>query len=231
MNYGKINTYDISNGTGVRVSLFVSGCRRKCKGCFNSAAWDFNYGQPFTEETEQMILEALKPDYIQGFTVLGGEPFEPENEPVVTELLKKIRETYPEKDIWCYTGYTYERDLRGKEMMKYIDVLVDGEFIEEQKGITLKFRGSRNQRILYFERRPMCNLGKLITEKEHCYCMDCADCPAYRCDEDEKHSYCDLVSYANELLKEGAKQTQEAFEMVAKSREYLAKKGENHEQN
>lgn len=157
MNYGMIKKYDIANGPGVRVSLFVSGCRHHCKGCFNAETWDFHYGEPYTEETEREILEALKPDYIAGFTVLGGEPFEPENQMEVVKLLKKVRETYPEKTIWCYTGYLYDVDLieDGKvytdvteEMLSYIDTLVDGEFIEEQKDLRLEFRGSKNQRII-----------------------------------------------------------------------------------
>lgn len=157
MNYGTIKTYDIANGLGVRVSLFVSGCRHYCKGCFNPETWDFNYGQPYTEATQETILEALKPDYIQGFSLLGGEPFEPENQPELAKLLKKIREVYPAKDIWCYTGYLYDVDLipGGKvytdstdDMLSCIDILVDGEFIEEEKDITLKFRGSRNQKII-----------------------------------------------------------------------------------
>lgn len=157
MNYGNIKPYDIADGPGVRVSLFVSGCRHHCKGCFNSETWDFHYGQPYTEETENELLEALKPDYIQGFSLLGGEPFEPENQEVLTGLLKKIRETFPQKDIWCYSGYLYDVDMipGGKvftpvteEMLSYIDVLVDGEFIEAQKDISLRFRGSRNQRII-----------------------------------------------------------------------------------
>lgn len=157
MNYGTIKKYDIANGPGVRVSLFVSGCRHHCKGCFNAETWDFHYGKPYTEETEREILDALKPDYIAGFTVLGGEPFEPENQIEVVKLLKKVRETYPEKTIWCYTGYLYDVDLieGGKvytdvteEMLSYIDTLVDGEFIEEQRDISLQFRGSKNQRII-----------------------------------------------------------------------------------
>ena len=157
MNYGTIKNCDIANGPGVRVSLFVSGCRHHCKGCFNPETWDFSYGQLFTETTEGEILELLKPAYIQGFSLLGGEPFEPENQRVLTALLRRIRETYPSKDIWCYTGYLYDVDLAegGRvhtevtdEMLSYIDVLVDGEFIEEEKDLTLVFRGSRNQRIL-----------------------------------------------------------------------------------
>lgn len=157
MNYGNIKKYDIADGPGVRVSLFVSGCRHHCKGCFNSETWDFNYGQPYTEETEAEILEALKPDYIQGLTLLGGEPFEPENQVELVKLLRKVREIYPNKDIWSYTGYIYDRDLMEggraftsvtEEMLSYLDVLVDGPFIEAERDLTLVFRGSRNQRIL-----------------------------------------------------------------------------------
>ncbi|MGN0363120.1 MAG: anaerobic ribonucleoside-triphosphate reductase activating protein [Bilifractor sp.] len=157
MNYANIKDFDIANGPGVRVSLFVSGCRHHCKGCFNAVTWDFNYGTPFTDKTVEEILEALKPDYIQGFSLLGGEPFEPENQLVLVKLLKRIRETYPQKDIWCYTGYTYDTDLQKggsvytevtDEMLSYIDLIVDGEFIEAKKDITLLFRGSRNQRLI-----------------------------------------------------------------------------------
>lgn len=157
MNYGNIKKYDIADGPGVRVSLFVSGCRHHCKGCFNSETWDFNYGQPYTEETEAEIIEALKPDYIQGLTLLGGEPFEPENQVELVKLLRKVREIYPNKDIWSYTGYIYDRDLMEggraftsvtEEMLSYLDVLVDGPFIEAERDLTLVFRGSRNQRIL-----------------------------------------------------------------------------------
>ena len=158
MNYGTIKNYDIANGTGVRVSLFVSGCRHHCKGCFNSETWDFNYGNPYTKEVEAQILEALKPAYIQGFSLLGGEPFEPENQKELAGLLQKIKESYPEKNVWCYTGYLYDVDLipGGKvyteytdKMLTCIDTLVDGEFIEAEKDLTLEFRGSRNQRILH----------------------------------------------------------------------------------
>lgn len=157
MNYGTIKSCDIANGPGVRISLFVSGCRHHCKGCFNPETWSFDYGEPYTRETENQILEALRPSYIQGFSLLGGEPFEPENQRVLSGLLQKIRQLFPEKDIWCYTGYLYDRDLipGGKvftedteKMLSCIDVLVDGEFIEAQKDISLQFRGSRNQRIL-----------------------------------------------------------------------------------
>lgn len=157
MYYANIKEYDIADGPGVRVSLFVSGCRHKCKGCFNEVAWDFQYGNLYTKEVEEKILKCLEPYYIQGFTLLGGEPFEPENQRELVKLLQKIKETYPQKDIWCYTGFVYDVDLvKGgrahtevtEEMLSYIDVLVDGPFVEELKDITLKFRGSSNQRIL-----------------------------------------------------------------------------------
>ena len=157
MNYGTIKECDIADGPGVRVSLFVSGCRHHCKGCFNADTWDFNYGMPYTKETEDEIIRLLAPDYIQGLTLLGGEPFEPENQRELVKLLKRVRETYPDKDIWSYSGYIYDVDLvEGgraytevtKEMLSYLDVLVDGPFVQELKDITLKFRGSKNQRII-----------------------------------------------------------------------------------
>ena len=157
MYYGNIKECDIADGPGVRVTLFVSGCRNCCKGCFNSETWDFHYGQPFTEETKDRILKLLEPDHIQGFTLLGGEPFEPENQREAVKLLRAVRERYPQKDICCYSGYLYDVDMvkGGKvytevteEMLSYIDVLVDGRFIEEEKDLSLPFRGSRNQRIL-----------------------------------------------------------------------------------
>ncbi len=157
MNYAAIKKTDIANGTGVRVSLFVSGCTHRCKGCFNEETWDFHYGKTFTNETAEEIITALAPVYISGFSLLGGEPFEPENQKVLAPLLKKIKNKYPSKNIWCYTGYTFESDLlensRARcaytdEMLQYIDVLVDGKFIEEKKNLSLKFRGSENQRII-----------------------------------------------------------------------------------
>ncbi|MGF0102561.1 anaerobic ribonucleoside-triphosphate reductase activating protein [Lachnospiraceae bacterium HCP28S3_F9] len=162
MNYANIKKYDIADGPGVRVSLFVSGCRHHCKGCFNYEAWDFEYGRPYTAETEAEILEALKPGYIAGLTLLGGEPFEPENQVELVTLLRKVRETYPEKSIWSYTGYVYDKDLvpGGRaytdvtdEMLSYLDVLVDGPFVEELKDITLQFRGSSNQRIIKMDKK------------------------------------------------------------------------------
>ena len=157
MNYGEIKTCDIANGEGVRVSLFVSGCTHHCKNCFNDVAWDFGYGKPFTEETEEMLLKALEPDFVDGLSLLGGEPFEPENQKALVPFLEKVRERYPQKNLWCYTGYTLEQDLlrdsRARcgytdRMLSMIDVLVDGRFVEALKDISLPFRGSSNQRIL-----------------------------------------------------------------------------------
>lgn len=158
MYYGEIKKLDIANGDGVRVSLFVSGCRIHCPGCFNAMTWDFCYGKEFTQDTEKEIIEALEKDFISGLTVLGGEPFEPENQKVLAPFLKKVKELFPKKNIWCYSGYIYETELlaeNGKahtevteEMLSYIDVLVDGPFVEELKDISLVFRGSSNQRIL-----------------------------------------------------------------------------------
>ena len=147
MNYCGLNKNDIANGEGVRVSLFVSGCRNQCVGCHNPEAWDFSYGQPFTKETEQEIIEALRPPWIQGLSVLGGEPCEEENERALLPLLQKIWWEMPEKDIWLYSGYTYEQ-LQGRSILRYVDVLVDGPFLIDQKDISLAFRGSRNQQIL-----------------------------------------------------------------------------------
>ena len=147
MNYAGIKKVDIANGPGVRVSLFVSGCRNHCKGCFNPETWDFAYGQPFTRETEDEIIEALRPSWIQGLSILGGEPTEEENAAVLIPFLKRVREKLPEKDIWLYSGYTYEM-LQGEEILTLVDVLVDGPFLLEQKDAGLAFRGSRNQRII-----------------------------------------------------------------------------------
>lgn len=157
MHYGAIKNCDIANGNGVRVSLFVSGCTHHCKNCFNPETWSFTYGEPFTENTEQKLLDLLAPSYIKGLSLLGGEPFEPQNQHVLLPFLKKVREKYPQKDIWCYTGYTLETDLLSDSrartedtdgMLSMIDVLIDGEFVEELKNIRLRFRGSENQRIL-----------------------------------------------------------------------------------
>lgn len=157
MNYGEIKKYDIANGEGVRVSLFVSGCTHHCKDCFNSETWDFNFGKPFTKEIEDEIIESLAPDYINGFSLLGGEPFEPSNQKVLVNLLKQIKQTYPNKTIWCYSGYLFDKELLNNsrarcevtdEMLSYIDILVDGRFVAELKDISLSFRGSSNQRII-----------------------------------------------------------------------------------
>lgn len=157
MNYAAIKKTDVANGPGIRVSLFVSGCTHHCPGCFNAETWDFSYGQPYTEETEEEILAAAGQSYIRGVSILGGEPFEPSNRGSVLGLLTKLRERYPQKDIWCYTGYTYDKDLlrwieEGQEnvlpLLEKIDVLVDGEFVEAKKNLKLKFRGSENQRII-----------------------------------------------------------------------------------
>ena len=165
MKYAEIKKYDIANGEGVRVSLFVSGCRRHCKGCFNSIAWDFDYGKPFTAETEEEIFEALSPYYISGLSLLGGDPLEPENRAALLPFLKKFHEKFPQKDVWCYTGYTYENgtlkedDGEGvREFLREIDILVDGPFVEELKDIRLKFRGSSNQRVLDLRRTMQCGI-------------------------------------------------------------------------
>lgn len=157
MNYANIKNCDIANGPGVRVSLFVSGCTRHCKDCFNREAWNFNYGDPFIQETIDLILEYLKPAYMKGLTVLGGEPFEPQNQPGVLELLRQVRAKYPEKSIWAFSGYTLDGDILAKklgpwavteELLSYLDVLVDGPFMAEQKDLSLRFRGSKNQRLI-----------------------------------------------------------------------------------
>lgn len=147
MNYAEIKKVDIANGPGVRVSLFVSGCRNHCKGCFNPETWDFDYGRPFTRATEDEIIKALRPSWIQGLSILGGEPTEEENAAVLIPFLKRVRAALPDKDIWLYSGYTYEA-LRDKEILTLADVLVDGPFLLELKDAGLAFRGSRNQRII-----------------------------------------------------------------------------------
>ena len=154
MNYAAIKNCDIANGPGVRVSLFVSGCTHRCPGCFNEVAWDFAYGHPFTQETVESILDMLRPSYIRGLTLLGGEPFEPLNQGAVVDLLRQVKKQYPEKSIWAFTGFLFDRDiLSGKlgdteEYLSYLDVLVDGPFVQEKKNLSLRFRGSENQRII-----------------------------------------------------------------------------------
>ncbi len=154
MNYAAIKNNDIANGPGVRVSLFVSGCTHHCKGCFNEVAWDFDYGTPFTGETVDSIIEMMRPDRIKGLTLLGGEPFEPQNQGPIVELLRRIRRELPEKSIWAFSGYLFDRDIRSgrlgdtAEYLSYLDVLVDGPFVEAKKNLALRFRGSENQRII-----------------------------------------------------------------------------------
>ncbi len=157
MNYGEIKNFDIANGEGVRVSLFVSGCTHHCKNCFNPETWSFDFGKPFTREVEDLILKELAPDYINGLSLLGGEPFEPQNQAALLPFLRRVREKYPDKNIWCYTGYLFDKELLGEsrarcestdEMLSIIDVLVDGEFVQELYNISLQFRGSSNQRII-----------------------------------------------------------------------------------
>ena len=157
MNYATIKKNDIANGPGIRVSLFVSGCRHRCRNCFNREAWDFSYGQPFTKETADEILSTLAPSYVAGLSFLGGEPLEPENQPALLELARQFKERFPQKTLWCYTGFTFETDLLTgsvgepeilKGLLSLIDVLVDGKFVEELKDAGLIFRGSSNQNII-----------------------------------------------------------------------------------
>ena len=157
MNYAKIKWHDIADGPGIRVSLFVSGCRHHCKGCFNPETWPFTYGEAYTTEVQNAILEGLGKSYIRGLTLLGGEPFEPENQPSLLDLSNAVRWRYPEKSIWCYTGYTLEKDILAgnlgnpeitEKLLRNIDVLIDGEFHEAEKNPSLRFRGSGNQRLI-----------------------------------------------------------------------------------
>lgn len=157
MNYATIKQVDIANGPGVRVSLFVSGCTHHCKDCFNEEAWDFQYGEPFTEAVEEQILGYLDHDYIEGLTLLGGEPMELVNQEALLPFLRRVRERLPQKTIWCFTGYDFEKDILGqmiprwevsRELVGLLDVIVDGQFVAEKKNLSLKFRGSENQRVL-----------------------------------------------------------------------------------
>ena len=157
MNYATIKPRDIANGPGVRVSLFVSGCTHRCPGCFNSEAWDFDYGQPFDQAVIDRILEDLSPSFVKGLTLLGGEPFEPQNQGPIVELLRQIKAKYPEKSIWAFSGYLFDRDILSgrlgdpeitREYLSYLDVLVDGPFVQARKNLSLRFRGSDNQRII-----------------------------------------------------------------------------------
>lgn len=147
MNYGTIKPWDIANGEGVRVSVFVSGCPHHCKGCFNGELWEYDAGELFTSETVWEIMDWCSPNYISGLSVLGGEPLAPENFLTVASLCHAFKQKFPNKTIWCYTGYTFE-NIKNFSIMNHIDVLVDGQFVEELKDISLKFRGSSNQRII-----------------------------------------------------------------------------------
>ena len=157
MNYATIKNCDIANGPGVRVSLFVSGCTHRCPGCFNEVAWDFEYGEPFTEETIDMIIRMMEPAHIKGLTLLGGEPFEPQNQPDVVKLLRRVKAVYPQKSIWAFSGYLFDKDILAwrlgpreitEEYLGYLDVLIDGPFILAKKNLSLRFRGSENQRLI-----------------------------------------------------------------------------------
>ena len=171
MNYGEIKYYDIANGPGVRTSLFVSGCRNRCEDCFNRETWAFDFGKPYTEETENAIVESLKPDYIAGLTVLGGEPFEKENQPEVLKLVKRVRKEFPNKTIWIFSGFTCEELISGSrasgetanEILSVCDVLVDGRFDKSKKNISLKFRGSENQRII--DLKPTLSQNKVVLKE------------------------------------------------------------------
>lgn len=160
MHYGEIKKTDIANGVGVRVSLFVSGCRHHCPDCFNEMTWDFDYGKEYTQQTENEVVKLVSRPYIRGITLIGGEPMEKENQPHLLKLVKRIKAELPQKDIWCYTGFTLE-ELKGQsrarseyvdEFLSYIDVLVDGRFMKEKKNLSLRFRGSENQRLIDLQR-------------------------------------------------------------------------------
>ena len=174
MHYATIKYYDIANGEGVRTSLFVSGCRHHCKECFNQVAWDFEYGEEFTKDTEDKIIASLSPSYIRGLSLLGGEPMEKENQEALLDLIKRVKVEAPNKDIWIYSGFTFEeligeKDSRAyspisKEILSLCDVLVDGRFILEEKDISLQFRGSRNQRIIML--KPFFEKGEFVLWKD-----------------------------------------------------------------
>ena len=174
MNYADIKKIDVANGEGVRVSVFVSGCNHHCKGCFNQCAWDFNYGKEFSEKEEQQIIDYMNHDYISGLSLLGGEPLEPRNQEGLLPLVKKVKEKFPNKNIWCYTGFDFEKDVVGKmakdnettrELLKYIDVIVDGKFEEDKRDLKLQFRGSSNQKIV--DEKKSLQTGKVIKENQY----------------------------------------------------------------
>ena len=170
MHVGEVMTADVANGEGMRVSVFVSGCRNHCKGCFQPQTWDFNYGREYTLEIEQFIIDELSKSYYDGITILGGDPMEPENQEPVLRLLRRIKKELPDKNVWAYTGYVYDRDLvpGGKrfvdgvtrELLESIDILIDGRFVEELKNLMLNFRGSGNQRII--KMKETLETGKVV---------------------------------------------------------------------
>lgn len=174
MNYADIKKIDVANGEGVRVSVFVSGCNHHCKGCFNQCAWDFNYGKKFTEKEEQQIIDYMNHDYISGLSLLGGEPLEPKNQEGLLTLVKKVKEKFPDKNIWCYTGFDFEKDIvekmaknneTTKELLKYIDIIVDGKFEEDKKDLKLQFRGSSNQKIV--DVKKSLQTGQIVKEIQY----------------------------------------------------------------
>ena len=169
MNYGAVKYCDIANGLGCRTVLFVSGCRNACKGCFQPETWAFDYGKPFDETIQNEILKSLEPSYVQGITLLGGDPFEEENQEALVPFMRKVKECYPDKNVWAYTGYVYDKDLipggrkhteNTEELLSMIDILVDGPFVQEKKNLMLKFRGSENQRVL--DMKKSLETGKII---------------------------------------------------------------------
>ena len=174
MNYCNIKYFDIADGEGVRTTLFVSGCTNRCEGCFQPETWDFGYGKEFTKETEDEILKSLEPYYVNGLTLLGGEPFEPKNQPTLVGLLRRVREEFPDKNVWCFTGFTLDGELTKEgayprteltdEMLSLIDVLVDGRFVNSLKDISLRFRGSSNQRVIDLNETR--RIGKIVLYME-----------------------------------------------------------------
>ena len=169
MNYGAVKYCDIANGLGCRTVLFVSGCRNACKGCFQPETWAFDYGKPFDATIQNEILKSLEPSYVQGITLLGGDPFEEENQEALVPFMRKVKECYPDKNVWAYTGYVYDKDLipggrkhteNTEELLSMIDILVDGPFVQEKKNLMLKFRGSENQRVL--DMKKTLETGKII---------------------------------------------------------------------
>jgi len=167
MYYSNFKPHDVANGAGVRVSLFVSGCEHACPGCFNPEAWQFDFGQPFTSEAEQQVIDALRPEYIRGLTLLGGEPLHPRNRNTVLALVERIKREFPQacKDVWCYTGYIFETELLPepglRPLLEQIDVLVDGRFVQARKSFNTRFRGSENQRMIYC--KESIKSGKVLT--------------------------------------------------------------------